>query len=80
LRCAATARGKTLFGFAMRLMATAEAAILAQLHTVGGLLLVFLRVVIAAFALRARHHDHHAILFFSHFYSSKALNRRDDIK
>src|SRR5579884_2062618 len=47
-------------------MAAAEAAILAQLQALSGFLLVLLRVVIAAFALGARHNDHHAILFFSH--------------
>jgi hypothetical protein len=47
-------------------MAAAEPAILAQFEALGGLLLVLLRVIVPALALRARHHDHHAILFFSH--------------
>jgi hypothetical protein len=50
----------------MGTVAPAPAAILAQLEPIGRLLLIFLRVVVATFALSAGHHDHHAILFFSH--------------
>jgi hypothetical protein len=47
-------------------MATAEAAILAQLQPLGGLLPVFERVVVPPPALGAGHHYHHAVLFFRH--------------
>ncbi len=62
----ARSRAVDLLGLAVRLMAAAEPAVLAQLHVLRGLLLVFLRVVITALALGARHDDHHAILFLSH--------------
>ena len=50
----------------MGTVATAEPAILAQLKPIRRLLLIFLRIVIAALALGARHYDHYAILFFRH--------------
>jgi hypothetical protein len=50
----------------MGTVAPAEAAILAEFKPVSRLLFVFLRVVVAAFALCAGHDHHHAILFFCH--------------
>jgi len=55
-----------LLRFPVGLMAAAEPAILAQFEPVGRFLFVFLRVIVAALAFIARHHDHHAILFFCH--------------
>lgn len=69
-----------LLRLAVRLMAAAKAAVLAQLEPFRRFLLIFLRVVIAAFAFRTRHNDHHAILFFCHFYKPQnqepTLNKR----
>jgi hypothetical protein len=48
-------------------MAAAKTAVLAQLEPFCRLLLIFLRIVVAALALRARQNDHYAILFFCHF-------------
>jgi hypothetical protein len=48
-------------------VAPTEAAILAKLQAGGRLLFVFLRVVVPTLALRARHRDHHALLFFRHY-------------
>ena len=56
----------------MGVVAAAEAAILAELQAIRGLLLVFLRVVVPALAVRARHHDHHAILFLRHLSPKQA--------
>jgi hypothetical protein len=61
----------------MGFMAAAEAAILAQLEPFRGLLLVLLRVVIPAFALGARHDDHHAILFLGHVPLPHNVNKTD---
>jgi hypothetical protein len=47
-------------------MAAAKAAVLAELEPVRGFLLVLERVVVATFALGARHRDHHTVLFFCH--------------
>jgi len=58
--------GAALFCFAVGTVTAAETAILAQFQPVGRLLLIFLRVVIAAFTLSARHDNHYAILFFCH--------------
>ena len=56
-----------LLGFAVGAVAPAEAAVLAQLQALRGFLLVFLRVVISALALGARHRNHHALLFLRHY-------------
>jgi hypothetical protein len=58
-----------LFGFAVGSVAAAEAAVLRQLEAVGRVLLVLLRVVVAALALLASQNDHHAVLFFRHLVS-----------
>jgi hypothetical protein len=50
----------------MRFVASAEAAVFAELQPVRGLLLVFLRVVVPAFALGARQDDHHSRFFLCH--------------
>jgi hypothetical protein len=50
----------------MGLVTAAEAAVLAELQPVRGLLLIFLRVVVTALALGAGHHYHHACLFLCH--------------
>jgi hypothetical protein len=50
----------------MRFVATAKAAILAELQPVRRLSLVFLRVVIAALALSTGKNHHHARLFLCH--------------
>ena len=55
-----------LLRLAMRAVAAAEAAIFAQLEPVRRLRFVFLRVVVAAFALGASHHHHDACFFLSH--------------
>ncbi len=60
-------RRRTLFGFSMGLVTAAEPAILAQLHSIRRLLLIFLRVIITAFALGTRHHNHNAGFFLCHF-------------
>jgi hypothetical protein len=57
---------RSLLGLAVRTVAAAEPAILAQLQPFRGFLFVLLRVVVATLALGASHHDHHAILFFCH--------------
>ena len=44
----------------------AEAAVLAELQPVRGLLLVLLRVVVPALALGARQNDHHTRFFLCH--------------
>jgi hypothetical protein len=56
----------TLSSLAMGLVTAAEAAVLAELQPVRGLLLIFLRVVVTALALGAGHHYHHACLFLCH--------------
>lgn len=56
----------TLFGLPVRLVAAAPTAILAALQAVGRFLFVLLRIVVTAFALRARHHDHYASFFLCH--------------
>jgi hypothetical protein len=48
-------------------MTAAKAAILAELEPVGRFLFIFLSVVVAAFALRAGHHNHDSIFFLRHF-------------
>ncbi len=48
-------------------MTPAKAAIFAELEPGGGFLLVLLRVVVSTLALRARHRDHHALLFLCHY-------------
>ena len=60
---------KRLLGFAVRFMAPAKTAVFRKFETVGVVLLILLRVVIAAFALRASHRNHHAVFFFRHFRS-----------
>jgi hypothetical protein len=50
----------------MNPVAAAEATVLLQFEPFGRFLLVFLRVVVPALALGARHHHHHAILFLWH--------------
>src|ERR1700676_49799 len=55
-----------LLGFAVRFVAPAEAAILAQLEPLAGLLLVLEGVVVAPLALGASHRNHHPGLFFRH--------------
>ena len=62
----AALQGDVLLGFAVGAVAAAEAAIFAELEPVRRFLLVLLRVVIAALALGARHHNHHAIFFLCH--------------
>jgi hypothetical protein len=56
-----------LLRFPVVFVAAAPTAVFAQLEPVGGVLFVFERVVVTALALRARHGDHHAVLFFCHF-------------
>jgi hypothetical protein len=51
-------------------MAAAKAAVLAQFEPFRRFLLIFLRIVVAALALRACHNDHHAVLFFRHLQAS----------
>jgi hypothetical protein len=51
-------------------MAAAKTAVLAQFEPFRRFLFVLLRVVIPALALRARHYDHHAVLFFCHLQAS----------
>jgi hypothetical protein len=65
---------RLLLGFAVRAVAPAEAAILAQLQAVGGFLLVLLRVVVATLALRAGHRDHHASFFLRHYPVSQDVD------
>jgi len=60
---------RELLGFAVRFMAPAETAVFRKFETVGVVLFIFLRVVVAAFALGASHRNHNAVLFFRHFCS-----------
>ena len=55
-----------LFGFAVGAVTAAVTAILGKLQAVRVVLLVLLRVVVAALALLAGQHDHNPILFFGH--------------
>ncbi|MHB8140996.1 MAG: hypothetical protein ACYDHD_07080, partial [Vulcanimicrobiaceae bacterium] len=55
-----------LLGLAVRDMRPAEAAVLAQLQSIGRLLLVLLRIVVTTLARGTCHHNHYAILFFCH--------------
>jgi hypothetical protein len=50
----------------VRSVAAAEAAVFAQLQPFRRLLLVFLRVIVAALALGARQYDHYACFFLCH--------------
>jgi hypothetical protein len=59
-------------------VAAAKTAVLAQLEPFRRLLFVFKRVVVAALALRARHHNYHTIIFFCHFKSLE--HQRADTK
>jgi hypothetical protein len=58
-------------------VAAAVAAILGKLEAIRVVLLVFLRVVVAALALLAGEDNHHPVLFFGH---SLVLARGPDIK
>ena len=62
----ATALRQQLSLFAMRALAPAPTAILAELQPFGGLHLVLERVIVAPLALSARQHDHNAVFFLSH--------------
>lgn len=55
-----------LLCLAVRPVTAAPAAILASLQPFRRFLLVFLRIVVPALALRARHHDHYARFFLCH--------------
>jgi PII-like signaling protein len=57
-----------LFGLFVRVMRFAVTAVLFELETLGVVLLVLLRVVVASLALCACHHDYHAVFFFRHRY------------
>jgi hypothetical protein len=61
--------GTGLFRFPVGLVTAAKAAVLAQLEPVGGVLFVFERVVVPAFALGARHRYHHAVFFLCHSFN-----------
>jgi hypothetical protein len=49
-------------------MGSAVTTVLFELKTLGVVLLVLLRVVVASLALCACHHDYHAVFFFRHRY------------
>jgi hypothetical protein len=59
---------RILLGFFVRVMGFAVTAVLFELKTLGVVLLVFLRVIVAPLALCACHHDYHAVFFFRHRY------------
>jgi hypothetical protein len=50
----------------VRVVGSAVTAVLLELKTLGVVLLVFLRVIVAPLALCACHHDYHAVFFFRH--------------
>jgi hypothetical protein len=58
--------GILLLGLAVGTVTPAEAAVFAELQTVRRFLFIFLRIVVATFALGAGHHNHHSIFFFRH--------------
>ncbi len=62
----------------MGTMATTETAVLAQFEPLRRLLLVLLRVVIPALALRAGQHYDHAILLFCHFPRPRRRTSKTD--
>src|SRR5215469_5954017 len=51
----------------MRPVNPAMPAILLDLETIGGVLLVLERIIVPALTLRASQNDHHAIFFLRHF-------------
>lgn len=55
-----------LLGFFVGVVTAAEAAIFAQLQAIRRLRFIFLRVVIAALAVRARHNNHNPLFFLCH--------------
>jgi hypothetical protein len=54
----------------MGAVATAEPAILIELQPIRRLLLIFLRVVVSAFAFAASQNDHHTRFFLRHRFPS----------
>jgi hypothetical protein len=59
-------KSRSLLRLAVGSVTAAKAAVFAKLQPVGGFLLIFLRVIVAAFALGTSHNDHDALFFFCH--------------
>jgi hypothetical protein len=68
--CGVVTAGYVLLRFPMSAMAPAEAAVLVELQPIRRLLLVFLRIVVAAFAFGASQNHHDTRLFLGHCFPS----------